>query len=616
MLAPHTRSRAVLARALTATLLATAVGAAFGAPAHADGGVSLLEVGRLADGTPTNVNPATILAGLDYNEGAGGRFGVTSPTRSTSHTFTFTPPPGTSIRTARVWPRIYAYGWPSMGTYSALTSSWGEWNVGGNPGVVDVNGLWAQGGSGLAVGVVASLSASAHQPSSGSGVDQTGYFYTDKLDVELNDASAPSVDEAPAVDRLFGAPRASGWYTAATLPIVLKASDSGLGVRWLLLKDGGTVHRIALPGTGAGCASKDANATGYGGDVYTTKVPCPTETATYSVDVDLRSLGDGVRSLQLGVMDASGRATYGAAYLAKVNAPGLNAPPAGGSGLPDPGSTGPGGCTYADDGTTCVASSGGGGGGGTGGGGGGAGGAGAVRAVEPNPAPAAAVATAPPAAVPAVAAEERRGNGTNASAAASLSLRTRRVSVPYGQPVLITGQLAGRGGAPIGGARIALSTVKGRATVPPQDAVTTAPDGSFRAVLPPGPSRTVRFAYRAFADDANDADTVDLEIGVRAVAHLKASPRALRNGDAVRFQGSVEGAPPGSRKVVEMQVWQDGRWLTFATTRLRGSRFAYRYRFTRTRTATRYVFRTVVRTDAGWPYETGSSNRVAVQVRP
>jgi hypothetical protein len=65
-----------------------------------------------------------------------------------------------------------------------------------------------------------------------------------------------------------------------------------------------------------------------------------------------------------------------------------------------------------------------------------------------------------------------------------------------------------------------------------------------------------------------------------------------------------------------MQVWQDGRWLTFATTRLHGGRFAYRYRFTRTRTATRYVFRTIVRTDAGWPYETGSSNRVAVEVRP
>jgi hypothetical protein len=65
-----------------------------------------------------------------------------------------------------------------------------------------------------------------------------------------------------------------------------------------------------------------------------------------------------------------------------------------------------------------------------------------------------------------------------------------------------------------------------------------------------------------------------------------------------------------------MQVWQDRRWLTFATTRLHAGRFGYRYRFTRTTRTTRYVFRTVVRTDAGWPYETGSSNHVSVEVRP
>jgi hypothetical protein len=608
-------------------LLTLVIGAAFGTPANAKGGVALLEVGRLSDGTPTNVNPATILDDLDYNEGAGGRFGVTSPSRLTSHTFTFTPPSGTSIVSARVWPRITAYGWPAMGTYSSVSSTWGTWNVGGNPGDVNINGLWAQGGGGMSVGVVASLSASAHQPSSGAGNEQTGYFYTDKLDVELNDASPPSVDQAPAGDQLFGAPEASGWYTAATRPIVLKASDSGLGVRWLLLKDGATVHKIALPGTGAGCATKDANDTAHGGDVYTVKVPCPTASATYTVNVDMTMLGDGVRSLQLGVMDGSGRATYGAAYVAKVNAPGSNASPTGDAGLPDPGSTGPGGCVYADDGVTCAAaaggggSGGGGGGGGSGGGGGGAGGVTAVDArVVAGPAPQASPAPAPAPAVVAPAPEPRRGNGTNASAAAALSLRVdgapvRRVSVAYGEPVVIIGQLSGRGGTPIGGATIAVTAVSGR-TSAAQRPVVTGSDGAFRAVIPAGTSRTIHFAYRAFADDAVDADTADLEIGVRAVAHLKASPRKLHNGQAVSFRGRVEGAPPGSRKVVEMQVWQDRRWLTFATTRLRNGRFGYRYRFTRTSRTTRYVFRTVVRTDAGWPYETGSSNRVSVAVRP
>jgi hypothetical protein len=218
------------------------------------------------------------------------------------------------------------------------------------------------------------------------------------------------------------------------------------------------------------------------------------------------------------------------------------------------------------------------------------------------------------------AAEERHGNGANASANASLSLRVngqavRRVSVAYGESVVITGQLAGRGGAPISGASLAVASVRGRASTP-QSPVVTGADGSFRIVVAPGVSRTIHVAYRAFGDDPNDADSADLEIGVRSVARLQATPRALRNGDSVRFRGRVSGAPAGSDKVVEMQVHQDGRWLTFATTRLRSGRFAYRYRFTRTRTRTRYVFRTVVRTDAGWPYETGSSNHVSVEVRP
>jgi hypothetical protein len=612
MVASPTRSRAVLARAVPAFLLAALVGALASPPVYADGGTTLLEIGRVSDGGPTNVNPATVLTSLGYNEGAGGRFGAAAPSvLGGQATFTFTPPPGTTIVGSRVWPTIAANGWPAMGAWTDITSSWGDFNVGGNPGITDVDGLWAQGGAGMTTGPLASLGATATQWSYGSGVAQVGYFYADKLDVTLNDAAAPSVDEAPADGVLFGAPDASGWYTAATRPVTLKASDAGLGVRWLLLKDGATVHKLALPGTGASCATKDPDTSIRGGDVYTAKVPCPTESASYTVDVDLRTLGDGVRSLQLGVMDASGRTSYGAAYTAKVNAPG--------GALDDPGSPCAGG-TFDASGACQAASV-------PPPGGGGVSPAGGVTPVvgPAITAPASALGltqTPPPSPAPPTpaAAADQRGNGSNASTAASLSLRfngqpTRRVSVAYGEAVVVTGQLAGRGAKPIAGARIALSTIKGRA-VAPVDSVTTDADGAFRAVIPPGASRTIRFAYRAFADDADDADTADLEIGVRTAAHLRAAPRALHNGDTVAFSGRVDGAPAGSRKVVEMQVWQDRRWLTFATTRLHGPRFAYRYRFTRTRTRTRYVFRTVVRTDAGWPYETGSSNRVSVEVRP
>ena len=56
--------------------------------------------------------------------------------------------------------------------------------------------------------------------------------------------------------------------------------------------------------------------------------------------------------------------------------------------------------------------------------------------------------------------------------------------------------------------------------------------------------------------------------------------------------------------------------MTFGTTRIKHGRFAYRYHFTRTFHTTRYAFRAIVRTDAGWQYETGTSPAKHVTVRP
>lgn len=270
-------------------------------------------------------------------------------------------------------------------------------------------------------------------------------------------------------------------------------------------------------------------------------------------------------------------------------------------------------------------SGGGGGGGGTGGGGGvvpvlggsvARGGGGLVVAEPPGPA-------LPPATQPPGGGDGRRGNGDAATTNASMTLRIgssdrREVTVGYGRRVVVDGRLASAKGRPIGGATIDVFSASraGGATTRRLAPVVSAADGSFRAILPVGPSRTVRFAYRAFADDAEYAESADLELRVKTAARLKAAPRQLRNGAAVMFRGAVPGAGASSRKVVEMQVLQGGRWLTFGTARLRHGRFGYRYRFTRTLRTTSYVFRTVVRGDTGWPYETGASNRVKVTVRP
>lgn len=336
-----------------------AVTAAVAAPsAQADSGKALLEIGKLSDGSSAVVNPNTLLSGLTTNGGAGGFFGVDSPSRFNSNTFTFTPPTDTTITQSKAWNRLYAYGWPAMGTYSTITTSWGNWNVGGAPGSASVNGGFADGAGPNLSGAVASISGSANQPSSGSGTEQTGYYYLDKLDVELSDAYSPEIDAQPATGELLGTPNASGWYTSASLAMTATASDRGLGVRYLLLKEGTTVTKYAPSALPATCSTKDPSAASYGGDTYTAKVPCTTPSIAYSVNVNLTALGDGAHSLQIGAQDAAGNQRFSpTVYSVNTNAPGANPGPGNPSGLGDPGSTGTGGCTYQDDGSCVLAPS-------------------------------------------------------------------------------------------------------------------------------------------------------------------------------------------------------------------------------------------------------------------
>jgi len=69
--------------------------------------------------------------------------------------------------------------------------------------------------------------------------------------------------------------------------------------------------------------------------------------------------------------------------------------------------------------------------------------------------------------------------------------------------------------------------------------------------------------------------------------------------------------------LVALQGRQAGSgWRTFRTARARRGRFSARYRFTRTRRATRFQFRAVVRKQIGYPYSTGSSAVRRVFARP
>lgn len=592
----------------------TCAGAALAAalaltPASAAAAVGDLTVhsGALPDGSPATVGP---WVGLTSNAPGGtGAYGVTMGNvgEGWSQTATLSPPAHLTFRSATV---AWRANLPVSGNHSQpqAQTTW-------------VNRGWpyAPGPYGGYGGDVADGTSTATNPGAlsirlacvrfdevtgtcGSG----GGFWIERAELVLHD------DDAPAVTGTITGPLLDGaWQTAPTASVTVTASDLGSGVYRAFLRTAGqTFHALVDPAATRCRDARPTNASPY--DFVPsalTLVPCATASTTYTPTFDLTALGDGVHLVSVGIEDAGGNErTVLTNRTVRINTPG--------GALGDPGAPCAGG-TY-DVAGTCQAVAGGGGGGGGGAGGAGgvvpapvreaSGGGGAAPAPAPEP-----VARAVP--------DGPRANGENATTAASLSVRAgdasgRRVVVPYGRPVTVSGRLTGRGGTPIAGARVELTALARGGGWTALPGVVTGEDGTFRATLAPGPSRTVRFAYRAFAGDTDHADTAELEVAVRSAVRLRAIPRALRNGEAMRFRGRVAGAPAGSRKVVEMQVFQEGRWLTFGTTRLRHGRFTYRYRFTRTVRPTRYPFRAVVRTDAGWPYETGASATVAVEVRP
>jgi hypothetical protein len=139
--------------------------------------------------------------------------------------------------------------------------------------------------------------------------------------------------------------------------------------------------------------------------------------------------------------------------------------------------------------------------------------------------------------------------------------------------------------------------------------------GGFRYVLRPGPSRLVRFGYRAHVGDPGFADSTDVDVRVKGKLSFKLDHTSLRNGRTVRYSGRIAGV--SRRPLVQVQVRNRGRWQTVCVARARpGGAFACRYKFRRTFTPTTYTFRALVHKQEGLPYETAASASRHLRVRP
>lgn len=188
-------------------------------------------------------------------------------------------------------------------------------------------------------------------------------------------------------------------------------------------------------------------------------------------------------------------------------------------------------------------------------------------------------------------------------------------TVPYEGIPTIHGTLAGAGGAPLAGARVAVhSRVRDGSSSRHVATITTDGVGRFAYRPPRGPSRSFRFEYAG--GERQRPATAGVRLAVRARSSFAVSRTRVRNGDRVRFSGRLLGGHvPPQGKLLELEAHYRGRWRPFAVTRTspRG-RWVHPYRFEGTRGRVAYRFRARISRDPDYPFTVGGSRAVRVVV--
>jgi hypothetical protein len=137
-------------------------------------------------------------------------------------------------------------------------------------------------------------------------------------------------------------------------------------------------------------------------------------------------------------------------------------------------------------------------------------------------------------------------------------------------------------------------------------------DGGYQFAVPAGASRELSVVYRSGSREVSSHATLQTIVHPTFDAYRK----VVYNKHSAQFTGTIPG-PDNNQVVVVLQVKRGKGWLAFHRYRTReGGQFTVGYRFTRTEVPTKYLMRAQVRTQAGYPYLQGNSDRLTLIVLP
>jgi hypothetical protein len=192
------------------------------------------------------------------------------------------------------------------------------------------------------------------------------------------------------------------------------------------------------------------------------------------------------------------------------------------------------------------------------------------------------------------------------------------VRASFGSRVTVNGWLGTTGGDAVSKERVTVMAARDepRARFTDVAVAVTRRDGSWTAVLPPGPSRRVKVAYAGSAT-VEPATSPAARVIVPASVKLALSTRDTHWGDTVEISGRLRGCcvPPDGELVSLHIGWSGGSAAIGQVYARRGGRFSTPYTFLRgTGTATYRVWATTA-TESDYPYAVGASRRLPITVR-